>query len=165
MCSLFIEERDRYGYDFIDGIFLPQGKDEYYIRNRQVNDFFAASCTGNEGGWTAGLRHLTQDEIKNLEKNNNTCKNWHDVFVSTHFDPCLFRNNYFAGLVRIGNIKNGMLKFHDFTLPTGITGSRIIACDIGDNCAIHQCPYITRYIIGNNALLYMSNEIETSKSL
>jgi NDP-sugar pyrophosphorylase family protein len=162
MCALFIENAKDYGYNFIEKEFLPKGKNEYHIRDRQAEKLFSTGKTANEGShWLKEHRHLTDDEIHILEK-DNACDNWNDVLVTNYFDPSLIRGNYFAGLVRIGDVKKGVLKFHDFTLHTGIVESRIISCDIGDNCAIHKCPYISHYIIGNNALLYMNNEIDAT---
>ena len=45
---------------WIDPIYLPEGKDRYYLRNRQAHK--------PKGGW----RHLTSDEIERLVKNDNT---------------------------------------------------------------------------------------------
>jgi len=151
----FIENFEKYGYDFIAGEFLPGGKDEYYLRNKQLAEIFGAN-------WAGGFRHLTAAEINALEKNNNVCYNWNDVYVRDVFDPSLVRNNYFAGLVRLGEIKKALLKYHDFTVPVGITRSRIIACDIGSNCAVHNCSYISHYIINNYVILYKVNELDAT---
>ncbi|MDR3301441.1 MAG: DUF4954 family protein [Spirochaetaceae bacterium] len=163
MGAIFIENTKRYGYDFIEGAFLPEGKDEYYIRNTQAASLFsAAGSTDAEARWLGRYRHLSDDEIKTLEDNHNMCDNWNDVLVTNCFEPSLIRGNSFSGLVRIGDVQNGLLKFHDFILHAGITESTIIACDIGDNCAIHKCGYISHYIIGNNVILYMNNEMDTT---
>jgi len=151
----FIENFERYGYDFIDAGFLPESKDEYYLRNEQVAGIFGADRA-------SGFRHLSCGEIEALERNGNVCNNWNDVYVYGVFDTSLVRDNHFAGLVRLGEIKKGFLKFHDFALPAGITGSRIVACDIGDNCAVHNCPYISHYIISSYVMLYKINELDTT---
>jgi hypothetical protein len=46
--------------------------------------------------------------------------------------------------------------------PAGITNSRIIACDIGDNVAIHNVRYLSRYIIENHAILLNIDEMHTT---
>ena len=45
---------------WIDPKYLPDGKDKYYIRNKQVRK--------PRGGW----RHLTSSEIERLVKNDNS---------------------------------------------------------------------------------------------
>ncbi|MDR3302605.1 MAG: DUF4954 family protein [Spirochaetaceae bacterium] len=163
MCALFIENTKRYGYDFIEGVFLPPGKDEYYIRNVQAARLYCTDEAPDTDTLLGGrYRHLSDDEIISLKQNGNRCDNWHDVLVTTNFESSIVRQNYFAGLVRIGDVKPGLLKFHDFVLHAGITECTIIACDIGDNCAIHKCAYISHYIIGHNVVLYMNNEMDTT---
>src|SRR5512145_2223186 len=92
----------RYGYDFIPAEYLPLGKDEYWLRNRQV----AASSRS----W----RRRKSTEIEILVKNDNACANWDDFLVSDPFDPNLVRNSNFYGLVRIGALRDVVLQHHDF---------------------------------------------------
>ena len=135
---------------WIDPQYLPQGKDKYYIRNRQV--------TEPEGGW----RHLRSDEIERLVKNNNTASSWDTVWVTDEFEPRMVKDNKFYGTVRIGRISSGALQFHDLRLPVGITNSSIHSCDIGDNCAIHDVHYLSHYIIGARCMLFNIQEMSTT---
>ena len=135
---------------WIDPQYLPQGKDKYYIRNRQV--------TEPEGGW----RHLRSDEIERLVKNNNTASSWDTVWVTDKFEPRMVKDNKFYGTVRIGRISSGALQFHDLRLPVGITNSSIHSCDIGDNCAIHDVHYLSHYIIGARCMLFNIQEMSTT---
>jgi NDP-sugar pyrophosphorylase family protein len=80
------------------------------------------------------------------------------VFVRGPFDPSIVRDCFFSGRVRIG----GTLRYHDYTLPVGITHSRVISCDIGDNCAIHDCRYVSHYIIGDGVILSCVDEMDTT---
>jgi len=145
----FVSSAERFGYDFIPFGYLPQGKDEYWIRNTQIV----------EGKiW----RNLKSGELEELVRNNNTCSNWDKLLVSDPFDPSLIRNSHFYGLVRIGAMKNVMLQHHDFCVMAGIRNSTIIACDIGDYTAIQDCPYISHYIIGNNCILSRIDELQTT---
>ena len=48
------------GKNFIPKEYLPEGKDEYYLRNTQVNK--------PKKGW----RNLRSDEVERLVKNDNT---------------------------------------------------------------------------------------------
>ena len=80
------------GYDFISAEFIPQGKDEYYLRNQQ-----------NKNG--IHYRNLTRTEINVLERNRNASDNWNKVLVSDSFNPELVKNCQFHGLVRIGKLE------------------------------------------------------------
>ena len=132
---------------WIDPKYLPEGKDKYYIRNRQVKE--------PAGGW----RHLRSDEIEQLVKNNNTASSWDTVWVTDEFSPAMIKDNKFYGTVRIGRVCNGALQFHDLRLPVGITNSSIHSCDIGDNCAIHDVHYLSHYIIGAHCMLFNIQEM------
>lgn len=135
---------------WIDARYLPEGKDKYYIRNRQV--------TPPEGGW----RHLHSDEIERLVKNNNTASSWDTLWVTDEFNPSVVKDNKFYGTVRIGRISNGALQYHDLRLPVGITNSSIHSCDIGDNCAIHDVHYLSHYIIGSHSMLFNIQEMSAT---
>ena len=132
---------------WIDAKYLPEGKDKYYIRNRQV--------TQPEGGW----RHLRSGEIERLVMNNNTASSWDTVWVTDEFDPSMVKDNKFYGTVRIGRVSSGALQYHDLRLPVGITGSSIHSCDIGDDCAIHDVHYLSHYIIGAHSMLFNIQEM------
>jgi NDP-sugar pyrophosphorylase family protein len=127
--------------------YLPEGKDKYYIRNRQV--------VQPEGGW----RHLRSNEIERLVMNNNTASSWDTVWVTDEFDSSMIKDNKFYGTVRIGRVSNGALQYHDLRLPVGITGSSIHSCDIGDDCAIHNVYYMSHYIIGAHCMLFNIQEM------
>jgi hypothetical protein len=141
---------ERYGYDFIPPEYLPPGKDEYWLRNERVQQ--------RDRPW----RKLKVQEIEILVKNDNFCSNWDDFLVTDPFDPALIRNSNFYGLNRLGVVKNMLLRHHDFCIPTGIRNSTIISCDIGDNTAIQDCPYISHYIIGDRVILSRIDELQTT---
>ena len=145
----FISSAERLGYDFIPFGYLPQGKDEYWIRNSQIS---------GEKKW----RNLKSNELEQLVKNDNTCSDWDMLFVSDPFDPSLIRNSHFFGLVRIGVLRNVLLQHHDYCIMAGIRNSTIISCDIGDDTAIQDCPYISHYIIGDKCVLSRIDEMQTS---
>src|ERR1043165_3112862 len=88
------------GYQFIDPEFLPEGKDEYYLRNLQ-----------NKNG--IHYRNLTAYEIEVLVRNNNTSDNWNNIHVSNEFNPELVKHCKFYGLVRIGKLEPISLGFHN----------------------------------------------------
>ncbi|MCL2184329.1 MAG: DUF4954 family protein [Treponema sp.] len=145
---------DRYGYDFIPAEYLPKGENEYWLRNAQQAERFSKK----PDDW----RKLKPEEIEILLNNKNFCANWNDFLVCDPFDPALIRNSYFYGLIRIGTLRNVLLKHHDFCVPAGIRYSTLISCDVGDDSAIQNCAYVSNYIIGNNCILSEVNELQTT---
>ncbi|GHV70008.1 DUF4954 domain-containing protein [Spirochaetia bacterium] len=155
-----IKPTDRYGYDFIAGNFIPPGEDEFYIRNRQLEELY--SDVGGGGKRLETYRRIGAEEIRVLESQGNRCEGWDDIWVRDPFDPRLIRNCFFAGKVRLGRMEKNLVNFHDYALPVGLSESRIISCDIGDNPAIYDCHYISHYIIGDAAILSSINEMDTT---
>jgi len=138
------------GSGFVPAEFLPAGKDEYYLRNEQV------------GKPSDHWRHLRAEEIETLVKNGNSTEDWDGILVDDRFAPHLVKNCEFYGLVRIGRLDEALLEHHDLTVPVGLTNSRIIACDIGDNVAIHNVPNLAHYIIGDRVVLLNVDEMHTT---
>ena len=66
------------GYNFIAAQYIPDGEDEYYIRNIQ-----------NEG---RQYRPLTTPELDTLILNRNTSDNWNNVLVAEDFKASLIKN-------------------------------------------------------------------------
>ena len=137
------------GYDFIPAEFLPEGKDEYYLRNEQHTP-------------TAPYRHLKLDEVEELKKNGNNSDDWNFVMVTDSFLPELIHHCNFYGLVRIGILEPFYLEFHNLRRPVGLYNSTIISCDIGNNVVIDNVNYLSHYIIGNDVILINVSEIETT---
>lgn len=150
MKTVSILEGDGIGRNFIFPPYLPEGKDEYYIRNEQLSK--------PKQQW----RHLAANEVELLVKNGNTSDNWEDIFVTEQFDPGQIKNTEFFGFIRIGRIRNVTLAHHDLQMPAGITNSRIIACDIGNDVAIHDVRYLAHCIIGDRCLLANIDELHTT---
>ena len=138
------------GRNFIPAEFLPDGEDEYYLRNRQ---------TAKPAGY---WRHLRAEEIEALVKNANSCDDWDQFLVVDPFTPQLIRNCEFFGLVRIGKLERVTLEHHELKVLAGITDSLVIACDIGDNAAIHNVRYLAHYVVGDRVLLLNIDEMNTT---
>jgi hypothetical protein len=138
-----------YGYGFIPPQYLPPGRDEYWLRNRQA---------GEDGKW----RSLRPGELEALVKNGNHCSAWDRFLVSDPFDPSLVKNSAFYGLIRLGALESVLLKRHDFCVPAGIRNSTVISCDLGANTAVQDCGYISHYIIGDSCILSRIDEMQTT---
>jgi len=140
---------DSLGYNFIDSRYLPQGKDEYYLRYLQK-------------GKDARYRQLTAYEIEVLVRNRNTSANWNDILVSHTFAPELVQNCKFFGLIRIGKLEPYYLEFHNLRRPVGLYNSTIISCDLGDNVCVDNTNYLSHYIVGNDVMIVNTNELATT---
>ncbi len=150
MDKVTIIPRENIGKNFIPSEYLPKGKDENYLRNEQVRK--------PKGGW----RQLNSDEIAQLVKNDNTADSWDELLVTNEFEPNQIKNSQFFGLVRIGRLRSVTLQHHDLRVPTGITNSRVIACDIGDDVAIHNVNYLAHYIIDDRCILFNIREMHNT---
>jgi hypothetical protein len=137
------------GYNFIPDMYLPSGKDEYYLRNKQ-------NPPNNR------YRHLNAHEIEVLVRNRNTTDNWNNILVAEAFNPELVKNCKFFGLVRIGKLEPWFLEFHDLQVPVGIYNSTVVSCDFGDNVVIDNVNYLSHYIIGNEVLITNVHEIDST---
>jgi len=140
---------DSLGYGFISEKYIPDGKDEYYLRDLQ-----------NRSG--IYYRKLTAYEIEVLVRNRNTSSDWNMILVSDAFNPELVKNCKFFGLVRIGKLEPFCLGFSDLKTPVGLYNSTIISCDLGDNVVIDNVNYLSHYIIGNEAIIVNVNELVTT---
>jgi hypothetical protein len=67
------------GYNFVEAQYIPEGKDEYYLRNIQNTA-------------DTVYRKLTSHEIEVLIHNRNTSDNWDLIFVSSFFNAELVKN-------------------------------------------------------------------------
>ncbi|MEJ0079412.1 MAG: DUF4954 family protein [Puia sp.] len=137
------------GYDFIPAEYLPEGKDEYYLRNEQHKPAVV-------------YRHLKLNEVEELKKNGNNADDWDLVMVAGTFLPELVHHCNFFGMVRIGILEPYYLEFHNLRRPVGLYYSNIISCDIGNNVVIDNVSYLSHYIIGHDVILINVNEIETT---
>ena len=143
-----ILEDTKLGYGFLPDQFIPEGKDEYYLRD------------GNQD--FSSYRHLSAEEIQSLIKRGNICLNWDDILVLDPFDPSCITASKFYGLVRIGSMKQECLQFHDFIVPEGIHDTRILSSDIGSHCAISHCLYIANYAIRDRVILHDISELQST---
>ncbi|MGK6352572.1 DUF4954 family protein [Parapedobacter sp. DT-150] len=139
------------GYDFIPGEYLPEGNDQYYLRDRQQLTAYH-------------YRQLSAAEINGLVRNGNYSPNWADVWVTDRFLPEQIEHSKFYGRVRIGDMEPTYLEYRDLKLPTGIYNSVVVSCDIGGLSAIHNVRYMAHFILGDEVMLFNIHEMETSSN-
>jgi hypothetical protein len=139
------------GYGFIPSEFIPKGKDEYHLRNKQNRN-------------NTAYRKLTAFEIEALVRNNNTSDDWNNFLVSDAFNPELVKNCKFFGLVRIGKLEPWYLEYHNLRMPVGLYNSTIISSDFGDNVVIDNVNYLSHYVIDNDVMVVNVNELATTST-
>lgn len=148
-----IERRplDTLGYNFIPAEYIPAGKDEYHLRDKQQLTQYT-------------YRQLNATEIEVLKRNGNYARNWADVWVTDRFIPDQIQHTKFYGRVRIGDMEPSFLDYRDLHLPIGIYNSVVVSCDIGGYNAIHNVHYMAHFILGDQVVLFNINEMETSSN-
>jgi hypothetical protein len=128
------------------------------------NDFASLEDRNQQSGWAKEkARALRSEEIEALKAGGNRSGDWGKVLVSGEFDTSLVRNCEFSGLVRLGNIRNVVLEHDGVKVAAGITSSRIISCDIGDDCAIHDVHQMANYIVGSRCIVTSVDEMLTDE--
>ncbi|MFB2118048.1 DUF4954 family protein [Parapedobacter sp. 2B3] len=142
---------DTLGYNFVPAEYLPNGKDEYELRDKQQLTSYT-------------YRQLDTVEIDLLIRNGNYASNWTDVWVTDQFIPDQVQRSKFYGRVRIGDMEASFLDYRDLHLPIGIYNSVVVSCDIGGYNAIHNVRYMAHFILGDDVVLFNINEMETSSN-
>lgn len=137
---------DKLGYNFIDERYIPEGKNEYYLRDEFLDK-------------NRVYRSLVASEIEVLVKNDNTSDDWNAISVSHQFNPNLVKRCNFYGKVRIGNLEPVLLEHHDLQLAVGIYNSNIVSSDLGNNVAIHNVNQLAHYQVDDDTILFNVNEI------
>lgn len=140
---------DRLGYEFLEPPYLPEGADEYYLRDEQFQSH-------------KKYRKLKAHEIEILVKNENTSDDWTMILVTDKFNPGYVQGCNFFGKIRIGDLEPFLLEYHEIQHPVGLYNSTIISCDFGDNVAVDNVNHLAHYQIGNECMLLNINEMTTS---
>ena len=137
------------GYGFIPKESLPEGENEYYLRNIQ-NDM------------DISYQALSSDQLQVLIDNKNVSDDWSKVLVAEHFNAAQVKHCTFYGEIRIGNLEPVFREFHDFKMPVGLYHSTIISCDFGHNVCIQNVSYLSHYIISSDVMIANVGELATT---
>ncbi|QEC54029.1 uncharacterized protein DUF4954 [Anseongella ginsenosidimutans] len=140
---------DKLGYGFIEGVYLPESKDEYYLRDEQFRT-------------DKKYRKLKAHEIEVLVKNENTSDDWNMILVTDKFNAGYVQGCNFFGKIRIGDLEPYLLEYHEIQHPVGLYNSTIISCDFGDNVVVDNVNHLSHYQVGNECMLMNINEMATS---
>ena len=115
-----------------------------------------------------GKRHLTEQEISVLQKNQNynDDESWKNFYVEDgegNFDASLVRMNFFSGFVILGRLQKVNLHYNDLVLTCGLRRSRIGNAVIGNDCVIRNVSYFENYRIGDRVILFNVSELSCTK--
>ncbi|MFP4356047.1 MAG: DUF4954 family protein [Phycisphaerae bacterium] len=138
------------GYGFVNPSWIPDGLDEYHLRNEQ---------NPPEG---RPYRRLTAEEVAQLEAAGNRSSNWDDVLVVDPFLPDLIGDCTFHGLVRIDAMSRTNLALDGLLLQAGLQRATIISCDIGSEVCIRNVGYLAHTIVSDRAVLSQVDECYTT---
>lgn len=99
-------------------------------------------------------RHLTQDEINELIKNNCRCNDWNDIMVANNFTCDNIRNVNFSGKIKLGVFNKKDIVLDGIVKHPGIYNASINNCTIGNDVYINQVRnYISNYIVEDNVII------------
>ena len=109
-------------------------------------------------------RHLTQDEINELIKNNCRCNDWNDIMVASNFICDNIRNVNFSGKVKLGVFNKKDIVLDGIVKHPGIYNASINNCTIGSFCSIAGNVFIGG---GNHPIDWVSTSplFHTKKSV
>ena len=113
-------------------------------------------------GQSHPFRHLTDDEIDILIKQNNHSPEWNKVFIRTNKSVHYIVGCQFYGYVYIGNFHRQNIDGKTVSRPQGLYGSSFENSFIGDDCALHNIGHLSGYVIGQGSLISNTGEISCS---
>ncbi|MDR2913781.1 MAG: DUF4954 family protein [Tannerella sp.] len=101
-----------------------------------------------------GYRHISDPEIKVLQKNGCLCEDWSKIKVKESFTAEHIKNTTFSGNVYLGLFNRKITFAGGITRSSGIYNATIHNCVIKDNVYINQIKnYIANYTIEKNAII------------
>lgn len=111
-----------------------------------------------------GKRHLTEEEIKILEgnQNSNADSSWKNFYVDASpdgFNPNLVVDNYFEGFTVLGKIADAKIVYNDLHLNCGIYNSSLKNIVTGDYDVIKNVSFFDNYRIGNRVIIFNVQEM------
>ncbi len=99
-------------------------------------------------------RLLTQEEIRQLERQSCSAIDWHDISVAEDFNPAYISHTRFSGKVHLGVFDGEFTLAGGMKKHSGIYHSTLHNVTVGDNCCIENIKnYIANYNIGNNVFI------------
>jgi hypothetical protein len=109
-------------------------------------------------------RPLTSDEIQQMVTQGCVAPEWSAIKVKDGFDARRVRDVRFSGSIRLGTLQGNVTMEGGVSLRSGIVGSTIDNCTIGDNVRISNVRgHLANYDIGDGAVIVDVGVIATGK--
>ncbi len=105
-------------------------------------------------------RNLTESEIRTLESQGCFAENWNSVVVHDPVDLQRIRFVHFLGDVTIGSLSLS----EPSSSKSGLYHSKIADCTIGNNVLVEHVGCLSRYEIGDEAVIRNVNSISMGES-
>ncbi|MCX8040221.1 MAG: DUF4954 family protein [Planctomycetota bacterium] len=99
------------------------------------------------------LRPLTAQEIAVMEAAGCRADDWRQVQVAEDFDCFRVRRTTFRGRCCIGRCAGDLEVLPGIRLPSGISDSTLIDCQIGNGCVIEGVRFAAKAVIEREAVL------------
>ncbi len=104
---------------------------------------------------------LTDEEIKQLEKQGNYAEDWSKVFKNKKINLNRIWNNYFYEKIILSN-QEGTIAFETMNRNTGIYNSSLANVFIDENVLIFNASMLQNYVIKKGAVISNCREIKNS---
>jgi hypothetical protein len=108
------------------------------------------------------VRSLTHQEIAIMEGRGCRCDDWSLIRVAEDFDPFRVRRSHLVGACVLGRFQGEIAVLPGINLPTGIYGSTLIGCQVGNDCLIEDVRFAAHQVIESGALLFDVGSITSS---
>ncbi|MHC4636731.1 MAG: DUF4954 family protein [Planctomycetota bacterium] len=106
-------------------------------------------------------RHLSPEEIHQLENQGCCCTDWSQVEVADGFDAARVQTTRFSGRVRMGVFEKELSFLNGLSRQAGISNAIIHNCRIGNNAYISQIKNcIANYVIEDDVIIENADLIE-----
>jgi len=111
------------------------------------------------------VRPLTREEIVVLESRGNICSDWSRILVVDGFTPSRVAGTVFAGDCVVGAFGDEAVPVGtSVSLPSGIYGSTIVSCEIGDGCLVSGVGVLSNYLLRERSVVFKSGAVTASRA-
>ena len=106
--------------------------------------------------------HLTEQQIKSLEKKDCWAEDWNEIMVTADFDASRCHRVQFYGWARLGNGSGTVEITEGFVKNCGIYNATLRNVTIGDNCLIENIGnYMNNVTVGDGCYISNVSTIDT----
>ncbi len=108
------------------------------------------------------VRALSREEIAIMEGRGCRADDWSCVRVAEDFDPFRVRRTHFVGPCVLGRFDGEVEVEPGISLPTGVYGCTLIACQVGNNALMENVRFAAHCVIDREAVIFDVGSITAS---